>query len=58
VTDAFVEFNPEDSDFRIAFWEWFDALPRTQKEEFWYYPGDPAMFFYYNQIYRKILTSK
>jgi len=39
-------------DFRKAFWEWFDSLPKEERVKFQNYPADFAELNFYNRIWR------
>jgi len=41
------------SDFKKAFWEWFDSLPKEERIKFQQYPADMAEIYFYNKIYIK-----
>ena len=45
--------NFNDQSFRKKFWEWFDALPRTERKKFQEYPADMAEMYFYNKYYSK-----
>ena len=40
--------------FKKMFWEWFDSLPKKEREKFQTYPVDMAEIFYYNKYYRHL----
>lgn len=42
--------NPE---FKKAFWEWFDSLPKLERKRFQDYPADMAELNFYNRIYSR-----
>ena len=44
----------KDPKFKKLFWDWFDNLPKVQKERFWYYQVDMATTYFYNAIYIKM----
>ena len=50
ITDE-IDFN--DLSFKKEFWEWFDSIPRTERERFKYYTADMAELYFYNKYYRK-----
>jgi hypothetical protein len=42
----------DSSEFKKAFWEWFDNLPQKQREKFQTYPMDMAELNFYNTVYK------
>ena len=53
MVDNFMDqFDPHDKKFRVAFWNWFDNIPRAEKRKFWNYPVDMSFIYYYNKYYR------
>lgn len=43
------------TDFKKAFWYWFDSLPPSERKKFYEYPSDMAELFFYNKVFRKIM---
>lgn len=42
----------KDPMFKEMFWQWFDLLPKKDKERFWTFAHDFACLYYYNKFYR------
>lgn len=47
-------FNNED--FKKAFWQWFDNLPKQEREKFKNYQADMAELYFYNKIWSRSST--
>lgn len=45
--------NPDYPEFKIAFWAWFDLLPKRKKNMFWKYTDDMAETNFYFTVYSK-----
>jgi hypothetical protein len=45
--------NLLDKNFKAQFWDWFDELPKIEKDKFLYYNSDMAELFFYNKYYSK-----
>jgi hypothetical protein len=45
--------NPNYAEFKIAFWNWFDDLPKSKKKMFWRYKEDMAETNFYFTVYAK-----
>ena len=43
-----------DVGFVEKFWEWFDSLPKPEKERFWYYKDDMAEIYFYNKFWNRM----
>jgi hypothetical protein len=50
--------DPEYTDFKEQFWEWFDTLPQKKKEMFWRYKDDMAETNFYFTVYSKKSVDK
>lgn len=50
-----IDFN--DPSFKQQFWEWFDALPRTERDRFKNHSADMAELYFYNKYYRRMKLS-
>lgn len=42
----------DDPHFRKSFWEWFDSIPKEERERFQLYKADMAELFFFNKIYK------
>ena len=42
--------------FRKAFWDWFDAIPKKERKKFQEYPADMAELYFYNKIWSRSST--
>lgn len=42
----------DDPHFKKAFWEWFDSIPKEERERFQLYKADMAELFFFNKIYK------
>ena len=47
-----ISHTVETTEFKKAFWNWFDSLSKAEKDKFKYYPSDMAELYFYNKIYR------
>jgi hypothetical protein len=45
--------DPEYTEFKQKFWDWFDQLPMKKKEVFWRYKDDMAETNFYFTVYSK-----
>lgn len=54
-TDDFVFKDPS---FKKEFWEWFDSIPRTERDRFKQHSADMAELYFYNKYYRKRMLEK
>jgi len=45
-------------EFKKAFWEWFDALPRQERKRFQDYPADMAELNFYNRVYKNLIDNR
>lgn len=52
------EYDPEDKEFKKAFWDWFDNLSNSEKKRFQTYPTDMATLYFYNKFWRRKKNSK
>ena len=43
-------------EFKKAFWEWFDTLPKLERKKFQEYPADMAELYFYNKIWSRSST--
>jgi hypothetical protein len=40
-------------EFKKDFWEWFDDLPKEEKEKFWYYSDDASEMYFLNMVWNQ-----
>jgi hypothetical protein len=45
-------YDPNNAEFKAAFWNWFDNISEKEKKKFWNFSVDMSMIYFYNKIYR------
>lgn len=49
---SILDFDFKCKNFKRAFWDWFDNLPKSERQKFNYYQNDMAELFFFNKVYR------
>lgn len=53
-----IQYIFDTPEFQEAFWEWFDTLPKKEKNVFMYYRDDMAKLYFFNKYYKHILVKR